>query len=81
MRSTAILVSFYINIFINFKVHQSGLGGPHVIHKCNRLIEIQYNDINVQHANITSSMKLHNTKLGVVGHYFCCTILWAAYYG
>ena len=29
--------------------------------------------------NITSSIKLHNTKLHVVGHYFCCTISQAVY--
>ena len=26
-----------------------------------------------QRANVTDSMKLHNTKLCVVDHYFCCT--------
>ena len=28
----------------------------------NQLIEVQYNDVNIQWANITSSIKLHNTK-------------------
>ena len=32
------------------------------------------NDVNVQYTNVTDSMKLCNTKLCVVGHYFCCTI-------
>ena len=32
------------------------------------------NDVIEQCVNITSSMKLRNTKLCVVGHYFCCTI-------
>ena len=33
------------------------------------------NDVNVQRVNVTDSMKSRNTKLCVVGHYFCCTIL------
>ena len=32
------------------------------------------NDINAQCASVTASMKLHNTKMRLVGHYFCCTI-------
>ena len=36
------------------------------------------NDVNAQ---LADSMKLYNTKLLVVGHYFCCTIPWAAYCG
>ena len=39
------------------------------------------NDIIAQRGNVTDSMKLCNTKLHVVGHYFCCTIPWAAYCG
>ena len=38
-------------------------------------------DVNVQYANVTGSMKLCNTKLCVVGHYFCCTIRSVAYCG
>ena len=33
------------------------------------------NDVNVQHINVTGGIKLRNTKLCVVGHYFCCTVL------
>ena len=29
------------------------------------------NDIDVQHTKVTNSIKLHNMKLRVVGHYFC----------
>ena len=35
--------------------------------KHNRLIDVQYYDINMQHINVTGSMKLCNTKLLVVG--------------
>ena len=40
---------------------QSGPGGPWAMHKHNQLIEVQYNDVNTQCTNMTSSMKLHNT--------------------
>ena len=32
------------------------------MHNCNQLIEVQYNDVNAQHTNVTDSMKLRNTK-------------------
>ena len=32
------------------------------------------NDVNAQPANLTGSMKLHKSKMHVVGHCFCCTI-------
>ena len=44
-----------------FSVRQSGAGGGGTC-KCNQFIEVQYNDVNMQHANINGSMKLHNTK-------------------
>ena len=62
-------------------VHMSVLpwGTPRAMRKHNRLIDVQYYDINVQHINVTGSMKLCNTKLRVVGHYVCC-IPKVAYY-
>ena len=39
------------------------------------------NDINVQHGNVTGSMRLRNTKLLVVGHNLCCAIPYMAYCG
>ena len=38
-------------------------------------------DVITQHANVTGSMKLRNTKLCVIGHYFCCIIPAAAFCG
>ena len=70
----------YIHIYVYLNIHQSGPGGPRAMLKCYRFIEIQYNDIKVK-ANITGSLKLRNTKLRVVGHYFCCTIQYVVYCG
>ena len=36
------------------------------MHKHKRLIAVQYNDVNVQHTNITGSMKLCNAKVQLV---------------
>ena len=38
--------------------------------KHNRLIEVQYNDINAQRTNVYGLMKWRNIKLSAVGHYF-----------
>ena len=38
------------------------------------------NDVITQRA-VTDSMQLGNTRLRVVGDYFCCTIPWAVFCG
>ena len=49
----------------------SSNGAPRAMNKRNWSVEIQYNDVNAQHANVTGSIKLrkllpHNTVGGVL---------------
>ena len=51
---------YYIHVYLS--IHQFGPMGAIRNAQTYQLIEVQYNDVNVQNANVTGSMKLHNTK-------------------
>ena len=64
-RVSLYIIYIYIIIILYLSVGESGPAGPCAMCKCSRLIEVQYNDVNAQRANVTASMKLCNTKLPV----------------